>query len=463
MDGMIVLPGVVLASAASPASGPSEQLAIQLLYALIVILTVTRVAVALLQRVGQTDVSGEIFAGLLLGPSLLGALAPNLMDGLFTSATSPAINGLAQIGLVLLMFQIGLEFDFSSMFRSGKRTVVSLGIVSVALPFTLGYLSAPFFYEHLPESSRPALLGFRLFFAVAMSITAVPVLGRILIELRLSRTRVGALAIGAASLNDVIGWLLLGGSTLAVARSFSASWVLWHVLGLLAYLIVVMTVVRPLLRRHLVRSLADNGRLAASSFPVVLVVLFCSAAVTSNLDVFAIIGGFVIGIALHGERAFIEEWGTRVAPLVNALLLPLFFVYTGLHTDIGMLANTTEIGLCLLVLAIAFGGKLGAGYLAMRAAGGSHREATTIGVCMNTRGLMELVVINIGLELGILPPSMYTKLVILAIVSTFIAAPLIRWLMADQPLAPVRSPRPGAPDTVIPSPELQASAATSPS
>jgi Kef-type K+ transport system membrane component KefB len=163
-----------------------------------------------------------------------------------------------------------------------------------------------------------------------------------------------------------------------------------------------------------------------------LVVLFASAAITSNLKVFAIIGGFVIGVALHDDRVFAAEWKRRVSPLVNTLLLPLFFTYTGLRTDVGSLGDLRELLLCIGVIAVAFAGKLGGVYVGARLVGESRREALTIATCMNTRALMELVALNVGLDLGVLPPSMFTKLVLMAVVSTFVATPLIRHLTRDE-------------------------------
>jgi len=173
-----------------------------------------------IRKFGQTDVSGEIFAGLLLGPSCLGAFAPRAMHSLFDPSTSQIFIGLAQIGLVLLMFQIGLEFEFKSNLNTSKRSIAVVSLAGMIVPFALGYLSALWFYDQLP-GPRPALLGFRLFFGIAMSITAIPILGRIFMELKLSHTRTAALTIGAAAIDDVTGWLLLGVVTLIVQQQFS--------------------------------------------------------------------------------------------------------------------------------------------------------------------------------------------------------------------------------------------------
>lgn len=408
----------------------AEAIVLRLLYQLIVILAATRIVVAVVRRLGQTDVSGEILAGLLLGPSCLGALAPGFMARLFHPSTAMIFVGLSQMGLVLLMFQIGLEFEFRATLAASKRSIIVVSIAGMVVPFALGFFTAPWFWSQLAVDHPPPLTGFRLFFAVAMSITAIPILGRIFMELGLSHTRTAALTIGAAAIDDVSGWLLLGVVSLIVEGAFSARWIGTRALGLAVYLVVVFLVVRPLARRAVARHLAARGgNLSPAAIGLILIGLFTSAAITSNLGVFAIIGGFVVGVMLHDDRAFVGEWKARVAPTVNTLLLPIFFTYTGLRTDVGLLGSAHEWLLCALVCLVAFVGKFGGAYVGARTVGESRRSSLTIATCMNTRALMELIAINIGYDLGVLPRSMFTKLVIMAIVSTFMATPLIRWLM----------------------------------
>ena len=410
----------------SPTGASAEELVLRLLLQLIVILAATRVVAAAARRLGQTDVSGEILAGLLLGPSLLGALAPDALGWLFPPLTAPVFTGLSQLGLVLLMFQIGLEFEFGQVLKTQRQKVVVISLVGIAVPFALGYLSADFFHARLPELVKPDAFGFKLFFAVAMSITAIPILGRIFMELGLSHTRLAALTISAAAVDDVCGWLLLGVISLLVAGQFDATWIATRLVGLAVYLAAVFLVVRPLLKRAVASSLTKHGALGPNLMTLVLAAVFVSAVITSSLHVFAIIGGFVIGVAIHDDRRFVAEWRRRVSPLVNTLLLPMFFTYTGLRTNVGSLDSAQEWLLCAGVIAVAFVSKLGGVYAGARAMGEPPREAFTIATCMNTRALMELVALNIGLDLGVLPPSMFTKLVIMAIASTFIATPLIR-------------------------------------
>jgi len=282
-----------------------------------------------------------------------------------------------------------------------------------------------YFYDVLPEP-RPAVMSFTLIFAVSMSITALPVLGRISSETGLDRTRAGAIAISAAAIGDVVGWLLLGAVSLLVSGNFSMGWVGMRVVGICAIGAVTVYVLRPLLHRYFDLHLAENDRLKHTGISIALVLLFACALATSRLGLHALIGGFILGVALHRHRPFVSEWKTRISPLVNTLFLPIFFTHTGLRTDVGSLHGGAEILQCGLICVIAFVCKYGGGYLGARLAGESPRMASVLGTCMNTRGLMELVVLNVGYELGVLPRSLFTQLVYMAVFTTLIATPLIR-------------------------------------
>ena len=426
----VIPPHASAESAGSAVGAGAEEITLRLLYQLIAILVTTRIVIWLVRRLGQTDVSGEILAGLLLGPSLLGAVFPGFMHALFHPSTSTIFTGLAQVGLVFLMFQIGLEFEFTRHLGRDRQSVVVISLLGIVVPFAMGYLSAPWFHARL--SAPVPVFGFQLFFAVAMSITAIPILGRIFMELGLSHTRTAALTIGAAAIDDVSGWMILGAISLLVKGAFSWGWAVPRLLGLAAYLALVFLVVRKPLQRALGAHVARHGGLRLTAIPYIVIVLFVSAAITSNLGVFAIIGGFVVGVALHDDRRFVEEWKRRVSPIVWAFFLPIFFAYTGLRTDVGTIQGWSGAVTLLLVLAVAFVSKFGGVYVAARLVGEDRRSALTIGVCMNTRALMELIVLNIGKDLGLLPTDIFSMLVIMALVSTFMATPLIRWLMKGQ-------------------------------
>ncbi len=403
----------------------ASELAVQgILLQLIVVIAVARLIARIGKRFGQAEVVGEMLAGILLGPSLFGYLAPDAFAYVFAPGNGPVFSGLAQIGLVLLMFQIGLEFELSAAARA-RRTVVLVGALGIAIPFALGAATSTYFHDALPEP-RPDATSFTLIFAVSMSITALPVLGRILAETGLARARAGAIAISAAAIGDVVGWLLLGAVVLLVSGSFSVEWMGVRVAGLAAVGAIAVYVLRPWLHRYFDLHFTKHERLEPTAISVVLVLLFACALVTSRLGLHALIGGFILGVTLHQHRPFVADWQARIAPLVSTLFLPIFFTHTGLRTDVGGLGGGADLLLCALVCAIAFAGKFGGGYLGARIAGEPPRTASVLGVCMNTRGLMELVVLNVGYELGVLPRSLFTQLVYMAVLTTVIATPLIR-------------------------------------
>lgn len=422
--------------ASTTATGTTaEHLVVTLLIQLVVLLVVTRGVVWIARRVfRQTDAVGEMIAGVVLGPSLLGALHPEAMRALFAPVTAPIFVGVSQVGLIFLMFQIGIEFELARELSKGKTRILVLSLAGIAVPFALGFGTADFFRlrSPLPDGSFPAALPFRLFFGTAMSITAIPVLGRIFMELGLAKTRTAALTIGAAAVNDVLGWIVLGVVS-AIIGSRLEPGMLALKLGLVVlYALLVLVVLRPALVRFVRSSMAREKGLGPTLLSWMCVALFASAIVTSKLGIFAILGGFLLGLALQTEHAFAEAWKARVTPLVQAFFLPLFFAYTGLRTEIGSLSGAGAWLECGLVCLVAFAGKLGGTYIAARALGESHKTAVTVGVCMNTRGLIELVALNVGYDLGVLPKRIFTMLVIMAIVSTFVATPAIRFLMASE-------------------------------
>lgn len=435
------------ARAAGNATGTAtEGLVVTLLGQLVVLLVVTRVVVWISRRFfGQTDAVGEMIAGVVLGPSVLGAVAPGLMARLFAPSTGPIFVGVSQVGLVFLMFQIGLEFELARELRKDKARVLVLSLVGIVAPFALGYVSAGLFHPRatFPDGSLPPKVPFALFMGTAMSITAIPVLGRIFMELGLSKTRTAALTIGAAAVNDVVGWIVLGVVSTLIGSRFEPTAFAGRLALVVAYGVVVLVVLRPLLVRRVRASMARAKGLDASLLSWMCVLLFGSAIVTSKLGVFAIIGGFVLGIALQTEHDFATAWKARVMPLVQAFFLPLFFAYTGLRTEIGALSGASAWLECGLVCVVGFAGKFGGTYVAARALGEDHRTSTTLGVCMNTRGLLELVVLNVGYDMGVLPKRTFTMLVIMAIVSTFVATPAIRRLMATSRPLPEGKPTTG--------------------
>lgn len=409
---------------------PLETLLCLTLLQLIVIILAARLTGGLARRLGQPRAVGEIVAGLLLGPSLFGAVAPEAFHWLFRSWDGAALTIMSQIGLILLMFQVGMEFDFSQLGNRANRRVAGLvSLVSLALPFALGLgfglVSAPWLAPGI------APLAYGLFVAIALSITAVPILGRILMEYGLTRHRLGVITIAAAAVNDAIGWLLLAMVAGVVAQQFSW-WSAARQTGLLlAYLSLSWFVARPLLHRILRRFPIRRGQLPQGLLALLMVAAFASAMLTSQLGIFAIFGGFAAGVLLHDRQEIVTAWRHRVEDVLAVFFLPIFFTYTGLRTDIGNLSTPGLWWWCAALIALATLGKFGGAYLAARLGGCSPAESRCIGIMMNTRALMELIVINLGLDLGVIPREVYTMLVLMAVLSTLLTSPgLRRWLPA---------------------------------
>lgn len=396
---------------------------------IIVILAAARVAGRVAQWLGQPRVVGEIIGGLALGPSLFGRLLPGPFDYIFHHAPAAApMAMLSQIGLILLMFQIGLEFDFSHLReRRNRAAVLAVSAASIVAPFAAG-----FFIGRLSAAAlAPGVdqLGYELFMATAFSITAIPILGRIMVEFGLERTRLGAVAITSAAINDIIGWILLAVVSAMAVSQFSPAAVGWQVGMLAAYVAACWWLAKPALQWLIRRFGTTERHLHGDLMAMILGAIFLSSLATYQLGIFAIFGGFIAGVLLYREHAFVAVWKERVAEFVSVFFLPIFFTYTGLRTNVGSLDSWSAWGWCALIIFGATAGKfIGAG-LAARCVGMDWREAGCLGIMMNTRALMELIIINVGYDLGVIPQQVFTMLVLMAIVSTVITSPILRrWM-----------------------------------
>jgi len=369
-----------------------------------------------------------------LGPSLFGLLAPHAFDYVFHSAPPEPLTILSNLGLVLLMFQIGLEFDFAHLTeRVNRAAVLRVSIACLVLPFTCGFA----FGFLLSESTSPSTrINTALFIATAFSITAVPVLGRIMMELNLTRTRLGVIAISSAAVNDVVGWLLLALVTTLTVSDFVAGRFALRVAMVAAFGLISTLVVRPLLKKAVRLSGPRDAKMSANLLGGLLAVIFIAAMTTYQIGIFAIFGGFMMGVILYDETELVAAWRARLGDFVTVFFLPIFFTYTGLRTSIGGLEGWTDWGRCLAIVAVATLAKLAGGYWAARRSDLSHSESAIIAYMMNTRGLMELIVINVGLDLGVISPKVFTMLVIMAIVSTVITTPALRYYLPRTGLAP---------------------------
>jgi len=392
----------------------------------------------------QPAVVGEIMAGLVLGPSLFGALAPEAFRAVFAAADGggggavgldASLTSFSQVGLVLLLFLIGIEFDFSHIRRQG-RLAAAVSAAGVIVPFGLGVglalLMAPRL-EALGASGPIDPRAFALFIGTAMSITAIPILGRILIEMGLQHTPLGATVIAAAACDDCIGWTLLAAVSAVAAGGFEAAGVVRMVAATAAFAAFTILVVRPLLFPRLERAVDAAGRLPMGWLSVVLALVFVAAWVTSLIGIFAIFGAFVLGASLSGSARIREAVATHFTDFVTVFFLPIFFTYTGLRTSIGSLTGPEAWGWCAAVFAVAVLGKWGGCGLTARIGGLPAGEAACVGVLMNTRALMELIVINVGMDLGVIPPAVYCMLVLMAIGTTLMATPLATRLLRGSP------------------------------
>jgi K+:H+ antiporter len=389
------------------------------------ILIVARLVGWLFGKLHQPRVIGEMVAGILLGPSLLGWLAPGISSALFPPDSLGHLNLLSQIGLLLFMFLIGLELDITHLRELGRAAVIT-SQVSIIAPFVLGSLFAVFLYPRLSDQSV-SMTGFVLFMGAAMSVTAFPVLARILTERNMLRTRVGSVAITCAAVDDVTAWCILAGITLIV-RSSSLQLPVWLTLGgFVAFVLVMVFVVRPALRK-LEAVYERRGNLTQDLIAMILLVVLASGWITETLGVHALFGAFLAGVVMPRHPELSEELSGKFEALVVVLLLPLYFAFTGLRSSVFLITGGGMWFYAAAIIVLAVVGKLGGSLISTRMNGMSWRESAAVGVLMNTRGLVELVILNIGLDLGILSPALFSIMVLMALVTTLMTTPLLAWI-----------------------------------
>ncbi|MFM2293632.1 MAG: hypothetical protein RLZZ350_45 [Verrucomicrobiota bacterium] len=382
------------------------------------------------QRVGQPLAVGEILAGILLGPSALGALWPEAQQIIFPHEIQQSLQLLGKLGLIFLLFQVGMEFDYGHL-RTRSRTVVAVSVMGIAAPFLGGLLIGPWLHEHF--AARTDYVGFQFFLCIALSISALPIMGRILLEMKLERTAIGVMGISAAAIDDVVGWVLLAVATAWVNAKFSGWQLALQIAGIVGFFVLLQKVVGPLLRKLWQRmSAGQGGSMPPAYLAVLLIALFVSCLATNQLGIFAIFGAFLLGVALHQEVALVKAWREKFSDLVLVAFVPIFFTNTGLNTHLGALHTPAAWLGCALVLFMAVAGKLGGCYVGAKLTGESTRAAGCIAALMNTRALMALVAINIGLDLGLLTPELFTMLVLMALVTTAMCGPLLRWWLPPE-------------------------------
>jgi Kef-type K+ transport system membrane component KefB len=406
----------------------TEDLLFSILMQLILMIGAARLMNNALRRLGQPGVIGEILAGLLLGPSLLGHFLPQLSHAVFGDKASAPIVIISQIGLILLMFQIGMDFEFGHLRnRRNSRGVVGISLASVGVPFCLGLLIGHVSAPILAPGIDPTV--YSLFCGVGLAITAVPILGRILREFGLTRTDVGVVAISSAAVNDVIGWIMLAGVSAYAAASFSAAHMGMQIGGLLLLLAVLWFVLRPFVNWLVARNPLRDGDVPANLMAVVICLMLVLSICTYKLGIFAIFGGFAAGLLFHRHEEFVTTWRRQVGRFVMVFFLPVFFTFTGLRTNVLGLSTLGDLQWLAIVLAASILGKIIPVYLASRITGFDRHQSWVLGTLMNTRALMELIVLNIGYDLGFIPQKVFTMLVIMAVVTTIMTGPLLKVLL----------------------------------
>jgi Kef-type K+ transport system membrane component KefB len=404
------------------------QQSILFLFQLAFILAVCRIVGLVARRIGQPQVVGEMIAGVLMGPSLFGLLLPDLQSRLFTKPSMTIIYSVSQLGLVLYMFLVGLEFQVE-LLKGRLRSAATVSLAGILAPFLLGALLATFLIRD-QQFFAPGVRSWEamLFMGAAMSITAFPMLARIIRERGLTGTSLGTLALSAGALDDAAAWCILA----IVLASFNgqASVALLPIVGGVLYATFVFGVGKPLLRRLGVIA-ERNQCVSPAMISFVLMLLLACASFTDAIGIYAVFGAFVLGVAMP-RGIFSREVQRMLEPTTTSLLLPLFFVYSGLNTRLGLVATSSLWVVTLAVLLAACIGKGFACWLAARARGESQSDALAIGALMNSRGLMELIILNIGLERGVITGTLFTIMVVMAVVTTLMASPLFVFVYARQ-------------------------------
>lgn len=413
-----------------PAPAQSRGVLSHILLALVVILVFARVVGSLFRRMGQPPVIGEMIAGILLGPSFLGRTAPHFAAYLFPTAIVPYLSVLAEIGVILYMFLVGLELD-TDLLRQRTHASVAISHASIVAPFLLGGMLALWLYP-LFSTRDVSFTVFALFLAVAMSITAFPVLARILTDRRSHKSRMGTVALACAAVDDVTAWCLFA-FVVSMARAQPGRVLL--TLGLTAAFIAsVLLLLRPA-AVWFARRQPWDAKTSKESVVIVCAALLLAALATQRIGIHALFGAFLVGAVIPHDSSLARDVNEKFEDLVVVLFLPVFFAFTGLRTQIGLVHGLREWLICIVIIAVASLGKFGGASLAARITGLTWTESASLGVLMNTRGLMELIVLNVGLDLGVLSPTLFAMLVIMAIVTTLVTTPVLQALTRTQEAA----------------------------
>lgn len=401
---------------------------LHVLSAMVVIVIVAQILGFLFKKIGQPAVIGEVVGGIVLGPSLLGKLFPEFMNTIMPPSTAPFLHIIAQMGIILYMFIVGLELDLRVLKNSGHKTM-AISHSSIIVPFLLGALLSLFIYQDL-AATGVSFTTFSLFLGVSLSITAFPVLARILSDKNLTKTHLGEVALTCAAIDDVTAWCLL--AIIVSLAQADVSGGLSTLVYTVIYIGAIFLILRPLLVKF--SSYVEKKKnLSIVELALIFVGVLSSSLVTEVVGIHAIFGAFLFGAVIPHDGYLSHNLSNRLEELVRVLFLPAFFAFTGMKTEIGLLNSWGDWMICGLIILLAIIGKFGGTLIAAKFTGASWKESSALGILMNTRGLVELIVLNIGLELNILSPRLFAMLVIMALVTTFMTGPLLEIVLKKNP------------------------------
>jgi Kef-type K+ transport system membrane component KefB len=423
----------VSAKAAEKAAASAHPL-FHVLLALLAIIVVGRLLGKVFRKLGQPRVIGEMVAGIALGPSLLGRVSPDAMNFILPASVAPNLGIIAQVGVILYMFLVGLELN-AGLLRHHAHSTVAISHASIVTPFILGTTLALWLFPTLAPEAVP-FTSFALFMGIAMSITAFPVLARILTDRKIEKTDLGVVALSCAATDDVTAWCLLA-FVVGIVQDKAGSAV-QTILFALIYIAVMFIGVRPLANRYLGHH--EDKLPMRRTAAWVLVALLMSAVAAEWIGIHAIFGAFLLGAIIPHDSDVARDFHHKLEDIVKILLLPAFFAYTGMRTEIGLVRGWQAWAMCAVIILVATLGKFGGTLAAARFTGLSWKTSAALGVLMNTRGLMELVVLNIGLELGVISPALFAMMVIMALTTTIATTPILQALTAGE-YSTVRVPK----------------------
>ena len=398
---------------------------VRLVIQIAVVICVARTIGIVFRKIRQPQVMGEMVAGIVLGPSLLGLLTPRVMTTLFPESSLGYLNAVSQIGLILFMFLVGLGINPKELKRQGHAAVL-VSHISITAPFFLAACLALFLYPRLSENGI-SFANFALFMGAAMSVTAFPVLARILAERDMLDTRLGTVAISCAAVDDVTGWGVLA-YIVALVRARGTNTPPWvTLLGFVVFVLIMVFGLKRLLRRFEI-AYDRSGHLSDNMLAAIILLVLASALATEWLGIHLLFGAFLLGAIMPKDPTFVRYLTHKLEFIPVVVLLPTFFALTGLKTSISVIRGPSMAFYCILIIVVAIFGKLGGSTIAARVTGSSFREASALGVLMNTRGLMELVILNIGREIKVISPALFSMMVLMALITTFMTSPLLEWI-----------------------------------